>query len=144
MHLSSVLGRTELCHEVCTPGPQKTQIISNENHHLALLDLCATVALVFLRSFSCRVESSLIARQAKDKKVEGRCHPQDCQQTTIRDSETAKQRDRNCILEGGWGLEEDGKIPSAQLSLGKCCPITANFWWKIYTFHPNTNDGRRV
>ena len=38
VHLSSVLGRTELCHEVWTPGPQKPQIISNENHHLALLD----------------------------------------------------------------------------------------------------------
>ena len=25
-------------HEVWTPGPQKPQIISNENHHLALLD----------------------------------------------------------------------------------------------------------
>ena len=35
VHLSSVLGRTELCHEVWTPGPQ---IISNENHHLALLE----------------------------------------------------------------------------------------------------------
>ena len=32
VHLSSVLGRTELCHEVWTPGPQKPQIISNENH----------------------------------------------------------------------------------------------------------------
>ena len=31
--LSSVLGRTELCHEVQNPGPQKTQIICNENHH---------------------------------------------------------------------------------------------------------------
>ena len=38
VHLSSVLGRTELCHEVWTPGPQKPQIISNENHHLALLE----------------------------------------------------------------------------------------------------------
>ena len=32
------MGRTELCHEVWTPGPQKPQIICNENHHLALLD----------------------------------------------------------------------------------------------------------
>ena len=39
VHLSIVLGRTELCHEVWTPGPQKPQIISNENHHLALLEL---------------------------------------------------------------------------------------------------------
>ena len=31
VHLSSVLGRTELCHEVWTPGPQKPQIINNEN-----------------------------------------------------------------------------------------------------------------
>ena len=37
-HLSSVLGRTELCHEVRNPRPQKPQIICNENHHLALLD----------------------------------------------------------------------------------------------------------
>ena len=40
VHLSSVLGRTELCHEVWNPGPQKPQIISNENHHLALLEIC--------------------------------------------------------------------------------------------------------
>ena len=40
VHLSSVLGRTELCHEVWTPGPQN----SNENHHLALLEksFCST------------------------------------------------------------------------------------------------------
>ena len=38
-HLSSVLGRTELCHEVRNPGPQKTQIIRNENHHLALSEI---------------------------------------------------------------------------------------------------------
>ena len=37
-HLSSVLGRTELCREVRNPGPQRPQIIRNENHHLALLD----------------------------------------------------------------------------------------------------------
>ena len=37
-HLSSVLGRTELCHEVQNPGPQKPQITCNENHHLALLE----------------------------------------------------------------------------------------------------------
>ena len=36
VHLNSVLGRTELCYEVWTPGPQKTQIISNEKNHLAL------------------------------------------------------------------------------------------------------------
>ena len=35
-HLNSVLGRTELCHEVWNPRPQKPQIIHNENHHLAL------------------------------------------------------------------------------------------------------------
>ena len=39
VHLSIVLGRTELCHEVWTPGPQKPQIINNENHHLALLEI---------------------------------------------------------------------------------------------------------
>ena len=38
VHLSSLLGQTELCHEVWTPGPQKPQIISNENHHLALFE----------------------------------------------------------------------------------------------------------
>ena len=38
-HLSSVLGRTELCHKVWNPGFKKLQIIHNENHHLALLDL---------------------------------------------------------------------------------------------------------
>ena len=48
VHLSSVLGRTELCHEVWTPGPQKPQIISNENHHLALLECC----LCFLKHLS--------------------------------------------------------------------------------------------
>ena len=37
-HLSTVLGWTELCHEVRNPGPQKPQIIRNENHHLALFD----------------------------------------------------------------------------------------------------------
>ena len=37
-HLSSVLGWTKLCHEVWNPGPQKLQIIRNENHHLALFD----------------------------------------------------------------------------------------------------------
>ena len=45
VHLSSVLGRTELCHEVWTPGPQKPQIISNENHHLALLEIGAEAEL---------------------------------------------------------------------------------------------------
>ena len=52
VHLSSVLGRTELCHEVWTPGPQKPQIISNENHHLALLEKSAkTSAVSQTRSF---------------------------------------------------------------------------------------------
>ena len=37
-HLSSVSGRTELCHEVRNPGPQRPQIIRNENHHLALFE----------------------------------------------------------------------------------------------------------
>ena len=37
-HLSTVLGWTELCHEVRNPGPQKPQIIRNENHHLALFE----------------------------------------------------------------------------------------------------------
>ena len=37
-HLSSVLGRTELCHDVQNPGPPKPQIIRNENHHLALFE----------------------------------------------------------------------------------------------------------
>ena len=47
VHLSSVLGWTELCHEVWTPGPQKPQIISNENHHLALLDYVFKVYVPF-------------------------------------------------------------------------------------------------
>ena len=44
--LSSVLGRTELCHEVRNPAPQKPQIISTENHHLALLEIlqCPCIA----------------------------------------------------------------------------------------------------
>ena len=37
-HLSSVLGRTELSHEVRDPRPQKHQIIRNEDHHLALFE----------------------------------------------------------------------------------------------------------
>ena len=63
-HLSSVLGRTELCHEVRNPGPQKRQIIRDENHHLALLErgLRDTVKLRFFfvtlgakgRNDSCR------------------------------------------------------------------------------------------
>ena len=58
VHLSSVLGRTELCHEVWTPGPQEPQIISNENHHLALLDCaeniqftCSFCHLSFVKEF---------------------------------------------------------------------------------------------
>ena len=39
-HLRSVLGWTELCHEVRNPGPQKPQIIRNEKHHLALFEQC--------------------------------------------------------------------------------------------------------
>ena len=50
VHLSSVLGRTELCHEVWTPGPPKPQIINNENHHLALLELYARKLWVDFRS----------------------------------------------------------------------------------------------
>ena len=38
-HLSSVLGQTELRHEVRNPGPQKPQIIRNESRHLALLEI---------------------------------------------------------------------------------------------------------
>ena len=37
-HLSTVLGWTELSHEVRNPAPQKPQIIRNESHHLALLE----------------------------------------------------------------------------------------------------------
>ena len=46
-HLNSVLGRTELCHEVRNPGPQTPQIIRDENHHLALLkrDICGSSPL---------------------------------------------------------------------------------------------------
>ena len=46
VHLSSVLGQTELCHEVWTPGPPKPQIISNENHHLALLSGFGRVSIL--------------------------------------------------------------------------------------------------
>ena len=42
-HLSSGLGRTELCHEVRNPGPQKPQIIRNQDHHLALLGLSCSL-----------------------------------------------------------------------------------------------------
>ena len=42
-HPSSVLGRTELCHEVRNPGPQKPRIIRNENHHLALFGTVGSV-----------------------------------------------------------------------------------------------------
>ena len=45
-HLSSVLGRTELCHEVRNPGPQKPQIIRNENHHSALFGNLGTSEIV--------------------------------------------------------------------------------------------------
>ena len=45
-HLRSVLGRTELCHDVRIPRPQKPQIIRNDNHHLALLELPHTVVSV--------------------------------------------------------------------------------------------------
>ena len=45
-HLSSVLGRTELCHEVRNPGPPKPQIIRNKNHHLALFDYCGILLTV--------------------------------------------------------------------------------------------------
>ena len=37
-HLNSVLGRTELCHEVRNPRPPKPQIIRKEDHRLALLE----------------------------------------------------------------------------------------------------------
>ena len=48
-HLSSVLGRTELCHEIRNPGPQKPQNIRNENHHLALLGFGRTdVSRIFI------------------------------------------------------------------------------------------------
>ena len=36
-HLSSVLGRTDLCHDVRNHGPPRPQIIRDEDHHLALL-----------------------------------------------------------------------------------------------------------
>ena len=42
-HPSSVLGWTELCHEVWRPGSQNPQIIRNENHHLALFDILLLV-----------------------------------------------------------------------------------------------------
>ena len=48
-YLSSVLGRTEICNEVRNPGPQKPQIICNENHHLhdTAPNLCGSVLAQF-------------------------------------------------------------------------------------------------
>ena len=51
VHLSSILGRTELCPEVWAPGPQKPQIISNENHHLALLDRGCPAEILYVYWF---------------------------------------------------------------------------------------------
>ena len=48
-HLSSVLGWTELCREVWNPGPQKAQIICNENHYLALLEICQKMSLTITK-----------------------------------------------------------------------------------------------
>ena len=45
-YLSSMLGRTELCQEVRNPGPQKPQIIHNEQHHLAFFCDFSEVRLV--------------------------------------------------------------------------------------------------
>ena len=60
-HLRSVSGRTEVCHEVRNPGPQKPQIIRNENHHLALFDfnLLHYSSLIFSRIllFQCTTSS---------------------------------------------------------------------------------------
>ena len=50
-HLSSVLGWTELCHEVRNPGPQISQIINNQNNHLALFDYCLKNNVWLLSSF---------------------------------------------------------------------------------------------
>ena len=52
-HLSSALGLTELCHEVRNPGPQKPEIIRNENHHLALFDFSwyRDFSRIFVRIF---------------------------------------------------------------------------------------------
>ena len=59
VHLNSVLGGTELCLEVWTPGPQKPQIISNENHHLALLE-----KIVFLMSSKMVSNRSLLLKHS--------------------------------------------------------------------------------
>ena len=62
VHLSSVLGRTELCHEVWTPGPQKPQIISNENHHLALFEIVQSLVLhLFVNLKTCSYICTLFA-----------------------------------------------------------------------------------
>ena len=54
-HLPSVLGRTELCHEVRIPRPQKPQIIRNENHYLALLESSLPFSeTVLLKQYSAR------------------------------------------------------------------------------------------
>ena len=59
-HLSSVLGRTELCHDVWNLGPQKPHITCNENHHLALFEM-----------YPCE---GCASRQARDRKI-NRCKP---------------------------------------------------------------------
>ena len=43
-YLSSVLWRTELCHEVRSSGPEKPRISRSENHHLAVFVGCCTLA----------------------------------------------------------------------------------------------------
>ena len=63
VHLSSVLGRTELCHEIWTPGPQKPQDISNENHHLALIEFDRQIASVAKKlATDTKMISELISR----------------------------------------------------------------------------------
>ena len=66
-HLNSVLGRTELCHEVRHRGPQKPQIIRNANHHLALLEefpqnLKNVISDSFLSLFDPRFREPLFSR----------------------------------------------------------------------------------
>ena len=76
-HLSSVLGRTELCHEVRNPGPQNRQIIHDENHHLALLDFGVRVAMLLLymknprKSVATHVAKTKLGKVAKKCQIRG-------------------------------------------------------------------------
>ena len=60
--LSCVLGRTDLCHKVWNPRPQKPQIIRNENHPWPLFDLSRKNCPVRLGVFH-RMHTKGVVRQ---------------------------------------------------------------------------------